>query len=265
MNKQVKNRIQPIYSILAHVYDTLMSDVDYEAWADYIDELIQVHAPEATDLLELACGTGSVAILLDELGYYSVTATDKSAEMIEIAKVKAAENHAEVSFHTQDFLDINLDKKFDLVYLVFDSINYLHSEDDILKLHNEVKKVLKPGGFFIFDFTTPRNSRQAIRYLHNEEGTSPDNYRFFRTSTFDAANNIHTNEFEIEKLSGDRTAVQETYVEIHKQKIYTFDEMMQILSKTDFSIIEAYDGFKFKKANHKSLRVTIVSQWQTMQ
>jgi ubiquinone/menaquinone biosynthesis C-methylase UbiE len=265
MNNQVKNINQPIYSVLAHVYDTLMSDVDYEAWADYIDEVIQIHAPEAAELLELACGTGSVAIYLDELGYYSITATDASSEMIQMAKKKAGEKESNVEFRTRNFLDLELEKKYDLVFLVFDSINYLHTEQEILKLHEEVGKVLKPGGYFIFDFTTPRNSRQAIRYLHNEEGTSPDNYRFFRTSSFDAINNIHTNEFEIEKLNGDHSMVQETFVEVHKQKIYTYEQMLQILNKTEFKIIEAYDGFRFKKANKKSLRVTIVSQWQTTQ
>jgi SAM-dependent methyltransferase len=265
MSEQVINKNQPIYSALAHVYDTLMSDVDYEAWADYIDEIIQFHAPDASEILELACGTGSVAIHLDELGYYIITATDASPEMIQMAKKKAEGIEARVRFETQDFLDIRLKKKYDLVFLVFDSINYLHTEHEILRLHKEVSKVLKPGGHFIFDFTTPRNSRQAIRYLHNEEGTSPDNFRFFRTSTFDAINNIHTNEFEIEKLSVDHTTVQKTFTEVHKQKIYTYEQMMQILGKTQFKIIEAYDGFNFRKANKKSLRVTIVSQWQTTQ
>lgn len=265
MNKSEVTIKQPIYSVLAHVYDTLMDDVDYEIWADYLDEIIQTHAPDAVDLLELACGTGSVAISLDELGCYSITATDVSASMIEKAKSKAKNQLSSVHFQTLDFLDIDLDEKFDLAFLVFDSINYLHTEHDILKLHKEVRRVLKPGGYFIFDFTTPRNSRQSIRYLHNEEGLSPDNYRFFRSSRFDAMNNIHINEIEIEKLSMDKTTVLERFLEIHEQKIYTLDQMKQILHKTGFRIIDMYDGFKFKKANSKSLRITVVSQWQKTQ
>ncbi len=264
MNETVNNN-QPIYSVLAHVYDTLMDDVDYEMWGDYIDDIIQTHAPDARDILELACGTGSVAIYLDELGYYSLTATDLSPAMIEKAKSKAEESDSEVRFQTLDFLNIDLKEKFDLVYLVFDSINYLHTEEEILKLHEEVSRVLKPGGYFIFDFTTPRNSRQAIRYLHNEEGLSPDNYRFFRTSRFDGVNNIHINEFEVEKLNENQTSVQERFVEVHEQKIYTFRQMMDMIDKTGFKIIETYDGFNFKKANNKSLRITVVSQWQKTQ
>jgi len=258
---ETADETQPIYSALANVYDTLMHDVNYELWADYIDDLIQLHAPDTEELLELACGTGSVALSLNELGYYAITATDGSTAMIDKARSKANETGSTVNFQKLDFLDIRLDKKFDLVFLIFDSINYLHNESDILKLHDQVRNVLKPGGYFIFDFTTPRNSRQAIRYLNNEEGISPDNYRFHRKSHFDPHSNIHTNEFEIERLSSDQHSVLERFVEIHRQKIYTLQQMKSIINQTGFQIIEHYDGFQFKKANDKSLRITVVSQW----
>lgn len=264
-NPAVKNEI-PIYSKLAYVYDSLMSNVDYETWADYIDEIIERHHPQATRLLEMACGTGSIAISLDELGYYDILATDMSPDMIAKAKSKADESICEVSFRTMNFLNIDLKETFDVVFMVFDSINYLHTKEEILKLHTEVRKVLRPGGYFIFDFTTPRNSRQAIRQLNREEGKSRDKmYHYFRTSSFDARNNIHTNKFEIEKCGEDNRSSTENFVEIHRQKIYTFDQMMRILLKTGYQIEKAYDGFTFEDANNKSLRITVVAQCQKMQ
>ena len=53
---------QEIYTHLAKVYDEVMKDIDYEDWADFIDEIIQNHNDEAKTILELACGTGSLAI-----------------------------------------------------------------------------------------------------------------------------------------------------------------------------------------------------------
>ena len=265
INPLANNEI-PIYSKLAHVYDRLMSNVDYETWADYIDEIIDIHHPQATRLLEMACGTGSIAISLDELGYYDILATDLSPDMIAKAKLKADESICEVSFRTMNFMDIDLKETFDVVFMVFDSINYLHTEEDILKLHAEVRKVLRPGGYFIFDFTTPRNSRKAIRQLHREEGISRDKkYRYFRTSSFDGNSNIHTNKFEIEKSGEVNGSTTENFVEIHRQKIYTFDQMMRILLKTGYQIEKAYDGFTFEDANNKSLRITVVAQCQKMQ
>lgn len=253
---------EPIYSVLAHIYDTLMEDVNYEEWADYIDQLIREHSPDARNLLELACGTGTVSLLLDELDIYTITSTDASPAMIEKAKIKAAKRDSSVTFKTMDFLNIDLREKFDVVFMVFDSLNYLQSEKEILELHNQVSRVIKPGGFFIYDFTTPRNSRKSIEYLHNEEGISPNHYRYYRTSDFDAKKNIHINEFEIEKLDKNHKNIEQRFVEIHKQKIYNLDQILSIARKTDYQIQDYYDGFTLKKADNKSLRITMILQWQ---
>src|SRR5690606_1233024 len=133
--------------------------------ADYIDEIILMHQPAARSILELACGTGTIALSLEELDCYDITATDGSPDMIRIARQKAAKVNSEIDFSTMNFLNLSFDKKFDVAYMVFDSINYLHTQKEIVQLHREVKQVLKPGGIFVYDFTTPRNSRNAIRFL----------------------------------------------------------------------------------------------------
>ncbi len=79
---------KPAYTSLAEIYDTVMQDVDYEVWADFIDEIIQVHHPNPETVLELACGTGSLAFALNRYGCYKLMGTDKSAEMIAKADKK---------------------------------------------------------------------------------------------------------------------------------------------------------------------------------
>ena len=66
--------------------------------------------------------------------------------------------------------------------MVFDSLNYLHSKEDIATLHEQVYNVLKPNGIFVYDFTTPRNSKKAIRYLNDEQDTVNDRYSYHRSS-----------------------------------------------------------------------------------
>ncbi len=257
MNEIIREK--PPYTILAGIYDIVMSDVDYETWADYIDEIILQHKPKAQKLLELACGTGTIALSLEELDCYEITATDGSPDMIRIAQKKAAQVNSEITFKTADFLNIDLPESFDVVYMVFDSLNYLHNEDDILKLHSEVKKVLKPGGIFIYDFTTPRNSRKAIRYLNNENRHLKGKFRYERQSRYDGKNQIHTNIFQIELMNKHGESAG-SYEEIHHQRIYTFEEIKSIVKKTDFTILQAYDGFELKSATNKSLRITMVLQ-----
>jgi ubiquinone/menaquinone biosynthesis C-methylase UbiE len=251
---------QDNYTALAEIYDDVMSDVDYEAWTDYIDEIILTHNPEAEDVLELACGTGTMALSLEELDCYNITATDASSHMIRIARQKGDKMDSKVHFQTMNFLNIKFDQKFDVVFMVFDSINYLHDPSEILDLHNQVKQILKPGGIFIYDFTTPRNSRKAIRFLNNEQKKINDSYRYSRTSSYDPQKKIHTNRFIIEKTDQYGENVVETHQEEHQQKIYTLSEMETIVSKTDFTILESYDGFELKPAHSKSLRITMVLQ-----
>ncbi len=251
---------KPNYSALADIYDLVMADVDYETWADYIDEIILEHNPETSDILELACGTGTIALSLEELDCYTITATDGSAQMVQKAIEKGERVHSEIEFLTMDFLDIRLQKTFDVVFMVFDSINYLHTEDEIIQLHAQVKNILKPGGIFIYDFTTPRNSRKAIQFLNNDQKEINGQTRYFRESTFDAKNRIHTNYFRIIKDSALNRGKEEVFEEKHHQKIYTHKEMLSIIKKTDFTILQAYDGFELRPAHERSLRITMVLQ-----
>lgn len=251
---------KPTYSVLADIYDIVMSDVDYETWADYIDEIILMHQPTARSILELACGTGTIALSLEELDCYEITATDGSADMIRIAQKKAAKADSRIDFHTMNFLNLSFEKTFDVVYMVFDSINYLHTKEEIIQLHQEVKKILNPGGIFVYDFTTPRNSRKAIRFLNNEKKTINGQIRYRRGSSFNAKERIHTNLFHIEKLDEESGEVLEKFEEQHRQKIYTLEEIQNIIKQTDFSILQAYDGFELKPAHKRSLRITMVLQ-----
>lgn len=259
MNKSTTQKpLSRSYSVLAEIYDSVMKDVDYEAWTDYIDEVIMMHHHEARDVLELACGTGTMALSMEELGYYSITATDLSPDMIRKAKEKAKKADSEVEFLTQDFLNIEVNKTFDAVFMVFDSLNYLHTKEEIQQLHQQVYNVLNPGGIFVYDFTTPRNSKKAIRYLHDEQDTVNRIYTYHRTSRYDEKLRIHTNTFDIKKHTGAGSSLPESFREEHHQKIYTMNDIMPIVENSPFNLVRAYDGFDLKPAHKRSLRITMV-------
>lgn len=256
----LETKIIPPYSSLADIYDDVMSDVDYETWADYIDEIIITHHPEAAKLLELACGTGTIALSLEELDCYEITATDGSSDMVRVAKKKGVSVNSAVLFEVMDFKNIQSSTLFDVVYLIFDSINYLKEEDQIIKLHQDVKNILAPNGIFIYDFTTPRNSRKAVEYLDNDYHSIGNKYRYQRESTYDAKNQIHTNIFQIELLDHEGNADSDLFREVHQQKIYSQEYMRSLIEKTEFTILEAYDGFQLLPAHKNSLRITMVLQ-----
>lgn len=256
----INTKLNPPYSSLADIYDEVMSDVDYETWADYIDEIIITHNPGANKLLELACGTGTIALSLEELDCYEITATDGSTDMIRVAKEKGASVNSKIHFEVMDFNNIKSSNNYDVVYLIFDSINYLKEEEQILKLHQDVKNILAPNGIFIYDFTTPRNSRKAVKYLDNDTHSIGNRYRYQRESSYDAKNQIHTNIFQIEQLKQNGETGTGLFKEIHQQKIYSQVYMRSLIEKTEFTILEAYDGFQLLSAHKNSLRITMVLQ-----
>ena len=253
-----------IYSKLAPLYDILMGDVDYESWADFIDEIMQTHHPEPIDVLEIACGTGSVLVSLAELECYKLTGTDLSPEMIEMAKKKAVDFDVTVDFEAKSFANLDYENRFDCVYSVFDSVNYLHTSEEMLQLFDNVANALKPGGIFIFDFSTPKNSIQSVEFLNEAEGER-GNFRFYRTSRYHPHTKQHFNEFEIDERDPDTGKIIHTYKETHVQRAYTLHEMLSILEQTSYHQLAKYDGFDLIQATDNSARVTMVLQWQKTQ
>ena len=60
-----------IYDILAPIYDKINADIDYCAWADFIENAVRKygtnHRPEL--VLDLGCGTGRMTLELARRGY----------------------------------------------------------------------------------------------------------------------------------------------------------------------------------------------------
>lgn len=250
---------QEIYTHLAVVYDEVMRDIDYEDWADFIDAVILNQNEDAVSILELACGTGSFALSLDELDCYDITASDYSEQMLEVARQKAAYKDSRVIWKKIDFFDINIEEKFDVVLMLFDSINYIKDTESIKAMLGQVKNVLNEDGFFIFDFTTPQHSTKYAEMM-NDQGVTHDNFRFIRISRYLDAEGMHYNEFTIEKLSEDKQTVLERKNEVHVQKAYKLEDIKQVVTDAGFRILASYDGVDLKEATNNSDRITMVIQ-----
>jgi ubiquinone/menaquinone biosynthesis methyltransferases len=107
-------------------------------------------------ILDIATGTGDFAILAEKiLQPEKITAVDISEGMMEVGrkKVRAREIHDIVSFEFQDCAAMTFpDNMFDAATVAFGVRNF----EEIDKSFQEVLRVLKPGGVFLFiELTTP--------------------------------------------------------------------------------------------------------------
>lgn len=254
-NKKIAEK--PIYHKLAPVYDHIMKDVDYEDWTDYIDSIIRYHHPFGSRVLELACGTGTMALALEERDDYEITATDASAEMIRVARMKGRRKRSKIAWLVQNMCRLNIGRQFDIIFMVFDSLNYLHKIEEILSVFESAADHLDSRGIFIFDFTTPNFSPKIAPLLDGEQHVNR-NYRYSRKSRYNSALGIHTNHFIVEITDPKSGRIVDRFEEIHDQRIWTLHEIASMVMESNLRMLAAYDDFDFCEATEKSDRITMV-------
>lgn len=134
------------YDVIAQFYDSVVSDPAEKAL--WLKQLIHKHNPDAKNVLELACGTGSIlAVLVKD---YQVVGLDNSAGMLSAARKKLPN----VEFIHADMSDFTVEQKFDAILCIYDSINHLINFSEWQSMFTKVAKHLAPGGLFIFDMNT---------------------------------------------------------------------------------------------------------------
>lgn len=244
------------YSRLADGYDAVMAHVDYAGWAAHVRALLARHAPDARAVVEIGCGTGSLALALQPLGPrpggFAMCGLDASADMIRVAERKAARAGAPVAFAVGAFGAPIPGPPPDAVVLVYDGLNYLLREADVAALLARVADALAPGGVFVFDQSTPLNSlRHADGF--DDAGTT-DAFAYTRTSRYDRARRLHETLFRLDHADGTST------VERHVQRAYSLAEIERLVAASPLEPVAAYDAFSTDPADGESERVHWVAR-----
>ncbi|HEV7934915.1 MAG TPA: class I SAM-dependent methyltransferase [Actinomadura sp.] len=127
----------------AHDYDEL-TILDPAPAVDFLADLV----PDSGRVLELAVGTGRVAIPLAERGI-AVEGIEGSAAMVE--RMRAKPGGASIPVVIGDMADVAVAGPFQLAYLVFNTLFNLPSQARQIDCFHNVAKVLEPGGLFVIE------------------------------------------------------------------------------------------------------------------
>jgi SAM-dependent methyltransferase len=138
----------PAYESFGRFYDAVMGD--RAPAAEHLLKLIRAAKPDARNLLELGCGTGSILKRLQ--ADYEVSGLDASSRMLSIARRKVPR----AKLFRQDMTDFKIGDRFDVICCVYDTINHVRRFSDWKKVFAAVRRHLSPGGCFIFDINTQR-------------------------------------------------------------------------------------------------------------
>jgi len=136
----------------ASVYDVFYQDKDYGRECDNIEALTGADG-RALRILDLGCGTGGHAEVLARRGHM-VTGVDRSADMIGIARHKAASSvhGGRIDFRVGDIRTLHIDRKFDVVIMMFAVLGYQTSDGDIMAALRAARAHLTAGGRLLCDF-----------------------------------------------------------------------------------------------------------------
>ncbi len=224
------------YHALAASYDRLTQDVDYKKIVAFYDDILALEGLSPKTAIDLACGTGSVALLLARRGC-RVTGVDMSEEMLTVAAQRAQEADLNIRFTLQPLQRLRLPKAVDMAVCALDGLDYILDPADCQKAIRQVYKALNPGGIFIFDVNTPEKLRAMDGQVFLDEDA--DVYCVWR-GEFDEATNICSYGMDLFQRQGSRWLRS---FEEHREYAYTARELTEYLKAAGFTRIRVYaDG-----------------------
>lgn len=241
-----------IYNKFAKIYDQLMNDFDYEEWFNYIEEIFKKYDKNPKEVLEMACGTGSLSYYFAE-DMYKLTAFDLSEEMLAQAYDKLG-RYKNVKILKQNMIDFKFNKKFDSVISICDSINYLLDERDLASTFKNVYNHLEDEGIFIFDI----NSFYKIESVLGNNTFIEDREDIFYSweNFYDENSNICDFYLTFFLKEGES---YKRFDENHRERAYKVDEILKALEIAGFKTIHNYECFTFNSPQDTSERINFVA------
>lgn len=149
------------YNAFAPYYDALMEDARYAERCRYILDAAKRYGHEMGRTLDLACGTGSLTLLLRQSGV-DVFGADGSVDMLSEAMQKALTADEHILFVCQDMRTLALPEPIDTCVCTLDSLNHVTEEADVQRVFDGVARYMHADGLFLFDVNTVYKHRAVL-------------------------------------------------------------------------------------------------------
>lgn len=244
------------YESFATVYDQFMGDTDYEKWIEYLELLWKKYSFTPKLIVDLGCGTGNVTLPLSNKGY-ELIGIDFSLEMLSQAKQKAEQQGKEILYLCQDMREFELYGTVDCIISLYDSLNYITKEEELLSVFSLVNNYLEPRGLFIFDMNTEFKFKNVLGDKTFAE--TAENAAYIWENYFDEEEGI--NEFYMNFfIQQKETGTYSRFEEFHYEKAYSTDLVRKLIEKSGMEFLDMYDAYSFDAPKSDSERVFFVAR-----
>ncbi|MGQ9708170.1 MAG: class I SAM-dependent DNA methyltransferase [bacterium] len=243
------------FSRFARFYDRFMQRyVDYPGWVNYVLRIFRRFQVAPRVVLDLACGTGIPAMLLAERGY-RVVGIDRSRAMLEVLLEKRGNLPIEVL--CADIRNFTLSEPVDAAICLYDSINYLLTEEDLLRCFECVQRALGNKGIFVFDMNTVYGLEHhwGTRTIRRE---TPEVGSIWQ-SRYEPETRISRLHLVFWEKMPDRT-LGERYQEVHEERAYSKEEVAAALKAVGFDDCHFYHHGGFLPVGPLTTRMMVVAK-----
>lgn len=236
------------YGRFAEVYDTLMTDVPYN---DYI-QWVSKYAPatEYKKLLDIGCGTGQMAIQFSKLGY-RVSGLDLSEEMLSIASERFMLEDINVPLYCMSMDELEGFENFDVVTIPIDSLNYVPSQDGVQETLSRVYQSLRIGGQLFFDV----HSIYKMDEIFMDSPFTYDDGEITYLWVTEAGEETHSVHHDLVFYVQQQNNLFERFEEYHYQRTFEIEEYVSMLKQAGFQHITITADFSENVPTEKSERI----------
>lgn len=155
--------VRRLFSTIATRYDLITVLLSYGQDRRWKRQLVSLADPRpGTEALDLACGTGDIALSLAGRGA-RVVGLDITHRMLQLASDKQGARTSKAAFVAGDMMALPFpDNRFDVVTTGYG----IRNVPDITTAIAEMRRVLRPGGLLLsLDFNRPSNPVVRAGYL----------------------------------------------------------------------------------------------------
>lgn len=241
-----------MYQALSDVYDKLQ-DIDYEAFADYYEEVFKKFDIKPELVLDLACGTGNITLIMAGRGY-DMIGVDVSEEMLGIAGDKMRAANLDILFLNQDMTELELYGTVDAAVCTLDGVNYLTEDGELDKLMSLIKNYLNPGGVFIFDI----NSEYKLSCIFGDNSFVYDEEDVYCvwSNSYDKESRICS--FVLDIFKRKENGLYERFEEYQEERAYSVEEIRKSAEAAGLEAVGVFDDRSFRNVSDTSERIFIV-------